>query len=119
MEGDAVVSAYTDLVARGCLCGTDRTADCPLHGAGDNRGIAAFFRAGMPKAFPFDATCTVCGTPGLMYPDVVLDDPNSGFPQHRPTLVCPHCSQPAAEHALVSEVLTAGLHQLNDRRVFA
>jgi hypothetical protein len=114
--------AFDRLVQRGCLCGSERPADCPLHGPGDNRGIAAFFKAGMPNAFPMVAHCALCGTEGLMYPDVELDDPtiNAGAPpRHRPTLICPRCSTPAAERALRAEVERSGRDQLNDRQVFA
>jgi hypothetical protein len=112
------MDAYLKLVERGCLCGTARIADCPVHTKpGDNRGIAAFFRAGMPGGFPMAATCAICGADGLMYPNVGIDDPN-GDGQYKPTLVCPSCSQPAAERALVREVEASGRHQLNDARVF-
>lgn len=113
----SAVVAYEKLVVRGCLCGTDRVRDCPLHLAGDNRGIAAWFKAGMPHGFPYAAHCVICGAEGLMYPNVELDDPNRSG-EHRPTLACPGCSQPAAEAALVREALDFG-YLLNDRRVFA
>jgi hypothetical protein len=115
------MDAYLKLVERGCLCGTDRIADCPVHAKpGDNRGLRAFFQAGMPGAFPSAATCSICGADGLMYPDVELDDPKGapGPAKHRPTLICPSCSSPAAERALVREVEASGRHQLNGARVF-
>jgi hypothetical protein len=116
----SAVAEYEQLVGRGCLCGTDRAAACPIHGPSDNRGLRAFFRAGMPLGFPYDAICTICRSDGLMYPDVRLDSGESDEPPaHRPTLVCPTCSSAAGEHALVTEVLASGLHQLNARRVFA
>lgn len=110
------MSAYTDLVARGCLCGTDRPQDCPIHEAGDNRGIAAFFKAGMPAAFPLEATCSACKSDGLLYPNVDIDDPDrsGGF---KPTLVCPQCTSPAMERVLRADAVTFG-HTLNDRMVF-
>lgn len=117
----ATATTYEQLVERGCLCGTDRAQDCELHGPGDNRGIAAFYRAGMPLAFPSYANCMLCGAAGLMYPDVELDDPNhepDGPTKHRPTLICPRCSTPRAEQALRSEVEVSGLHKLNGRSVF-
>jgi hypothetical protein len=83
-------AAYEALVERGCVCGTDRSPECSLHGPGDNRGLTAFFRAGMPLGFPFSARCAIC----------------------------PRCSSAAAERALVREVVGSGLHQLNGRRVF-
>jgi hypothetical protein len=111
------MKTYAELVALGCLCGTDRIAECPVHAKpGDNRGIAAFFKAGMPCAFPMAANCAVCDADGLMYPNVGIDDPN-GDGQYRPTLICPTCSKPAAERALVREAQDFG-HKLNDARVF-
>lgn len=114
-------STYAELEARGCLCGTaDRAAECPIHGPNDLRGLRAYYEAGMPLAFPATATCARCGAEGLMYPDVALDDPSTpGPPASRPTLVCPTCSTPQAEHVLILEVLASGLHKLNGRRVFA
>ena len=112
--------SYSRLLARGCLCGTDRPADCRLHPEGDNRGIAAWFKAGMPNGFPLAATCAVCDTGGLLYPNVALDDPDSGVDghEHRPTLICPKCSSPAAERRLVDDAEQFG-YSLNPRRVFA
>lgn len=111
--------SYSRLLARGCLCGTDRPADCSLHPAGDNRGIAAWLKAGMPSGFPAAATCAICGASGLLYPNVRLDDPESGADgfEHRPTLICPRCSSPAAERRLVDDAERFG-HSLNLRRVF-
>lgn len=111
--------SYVDLVERGCLCGTNRIAACPLHvGPGDNRGLRAFYQAGMPLAFPMVATCAICGTEGLMYPDVELEESSQAPARHRPTLICPRCSRPSLERALVVEVLVTARHRLNDRRVF-
>lgn len=109
-------STFEALVARGCLCGTDRVADCPLHTGGDNRGIGAFFKAGMPRAFPTAASCWICGAEGLLYPNVQIDDGTDGF---KPTLVCPQCSTASCERALVAEVEAAGRHRLNPCRVFS
>lgn len=110
---------YARLVERGCTCGTDRSAECRLHPPGDNRGLAAWFRAGMPHGFPLTATCAVCGSGGLLYPDVDRDDPESGVDgfEHRPTLVCPACSAPAVERGLVTEAERFG-YVLNTARVF-
>lgn len=113
------MSAYTDLLAKGCLCGTDDVAKCPLHGPGDNRGIAAWFKAGMPSGFPMAATCSLCGSDSLMYPSVELDRgevPAGECPG--PTLVCPSCSRPANEARLVADAEAAG-YVLNAKRVFA
>ncbi|HLY83731.1 MAG TPA: hypothetical protein VKQ71_12130, partial [Acidimicrobiales bacterium] len=97
------VQAYADLVARGCTCGAEDYTPCPLHiGPSDNRGIRAFFEAGMPRGFPMkDCTCMVCKQGGcLIYPNIELDDPKrSGA--YRPTLVCSRCSVPSVEAALV------------------
>jgi hypothetical protein len=110
------MTTYPELVARGCLCGTEQSAECPIHGVGDNRGIAAWFKAGMPQGFPLAATCALCGASGLMYPNVELDDPaRSGG--YRPTLVCPRCSTPATERALVRDAESFG-YELNPARVF-
>lgn len=117
------VATYDRLVARGCLCGSEHPADCTIHGPGDNRGLAAFYRAGMSKAFPCAAACAICGHDGLMYPDVELDrveiDREGDGHRHRPTLICPSCSSATAERSLVAEVVGSGLHPLNERRVFA
>lgn len=112
--------SHSRLQARGCLCGTERPADCRLHPAGDNRGIAAWFKAGMPSGFPTVAMCAICGAGGLLYPDVDLDDPRSEADgiEHRPTLICPRCSSPAAERWLVNQAERFG-YVLNPRRVFA
>lgn len=112
----SAMSAYAKLVERGCLCGTDRPADCSLHGPGDNRGIAAFYKAGMPNGFPMPANCALCGADGLMYPNIEIDDPE-GSGRYKPTLVCPCCSQPISESRLVAEAQEFGF-ALNDRRVF-
>lgn len=109
---------YARLVERGCLCGTERPQDCKVHGYGDNRGIAAFFKAGMPGGFPMVANCATCRSEGLMYPNVHLDN-SKGSAEHRPTLVCPRCSTPTQERALRQEVEASGLHRLNERSVFA
>lgn len=111
-------TAFAQLVERGCLCGTDRIAECALHGPGDNRGIAAHFKAGMPNGFPLVATCTLCRAEGLLYPSVPLDKgevPAGEAPS--PTLICPCCSCPALEDSLRREAEDFG-YQLNDRRVF-
>jgi len=110
---------WAQLVRRGCLCGSDRPADCTLHGPGDNRGIAAYFKAGMPRGFPVrDCTCAICGTGGcLLYPNIAIDDPERDGKFH-PTLICPRCSSPAAERALVRDAETFG-YALNAERVFA
>lgn len=113
----SAIAAYARLVEDGCLCGTDQCADCPLHDAHDLRGLAAFFKAGMPSAFPMPAYCAICRAPGLLYPNIELDDPKRSG-EDRPTLVCPRCSKPAAESHLVADAQQFG-HQLNDNRVFA
>jgi hypothetical protein len=111
-----MTKTYAELVERGCLCGTDRSFHCPLHGPGDNRGLAAFFRAGMPGAFPSSITCGRCGSEALMYPDWGEDE---GAPaQHRPTTVCPECSSPAVESWIRFKVEEQGVHQLNSSCVF-
>ena len=92
-------------------------ADCPLHvESSDNRGIAAWFKAGMPSGFPVVARCLLCGTDGLLYPNVELDDPN-GSGEFQPTLICPRCSAPAAERSLRAEAEAFG-YELNDQSVF-
>lgn len=117
-------AAYQKLVAKGCLCGTDRPADCPLHEPGDNRGIAAFYKAGLPLAFPLVARCHDCHTEGLMYPNIDLDDPKRDVDpttSPKPTLICPRCSRRGGvglERALVDDAESFG-YELNDRRVFA
>lgn len=110
------MSAYAQLVKRGCLCGTDDAVSCKVHPAGDNRGIAAWFKAGMPNGFPVECVCAICGTGALLYPNVELDDPegDGGF---LPTAVCPRCSRPSCEAALVSASRGRG-YVLNARRVF-
>ena len=110
-------AAYERLVAKGCLCGSERPADCSLHGPSDNRGLAAFFKAGMPLAFPFSANCSLCGREGLMYPNVALDSGEDMT--FRPTLVCPACSTRRSESAIRAEVEASGLHRLNAQRVFS
>jgi hypothetical protein len=118
------VSTFAQLVERGCLCGSDRVADCPLHrGPGDLRGIAAYFKAGMPKGFPMVAHCAICKTEGLMYPNIELDDAKreaigDAKRGYKPTLICPCCSTPAAERALRIEVEGVGYYDLNQRSVF-
>jgi hypothetical protein len=111
--------SYASLVSRGCLCGTDRPAECPLHvGPSDLRGVAAYLKAGSPRGFPMTANCAVCGAASLMYPSVPLDRgeiPAGQAPP--PTLVCPRCSRPAGEQALRAEAENFG-YELNDRRVF-
>lgn len=86
------------LRAKGCVCGLgDR---CPVHSEpSDNRGLRAWFEAGMPLGFPMEATCSVCGAAGLLYPNVEIDDPNRSGEYH-PTLICPCCSKPPSERAL-------------------
>jgi hypothetical protein len=108
-----VVSKYAQLVERGCLCGTERPQDCPVHKKpGDNRGLAAFFAAGMPFAFPSKATCGTCGAEGLMYPNVQHAEPGD------PTLICPNCSTRSAESLLRFRLELEGLHKLNGKSVF-
>jgi hypothetical protein len=55
----------------------------------------------------------------LLYPNVDLDDPDSGDDghEHRPTLICPQCSSPAAERKLVDDAERFG-YVLNSHRVF-
>jgi hypothetical protein len=119
------VIPFADLAAQGCLCGTESPAGCPVHKAGDNRGLRAFFEAGMPKAFPTACRCALCGAEGLLYPNVGLDSPpreaigDATVSGYKPTVICPRCSAPVLERALVAEVEASGLHDLNDSRVFA
>lgn len=117
----SAIAKWEDLVARGCLCGTDdRAHECPLHTKpGDNRGIGAWFKAGMPLGFPMvDCTCSVCGTSGcLIYPNIEHDDPKRSG-ENRRTLICPSCSTPGAERALVADAEQFG-YSLNPHRVFA
>lgn len=109
---------YSKLVILGCLCGGERSSECPLHPPGDNRSLAAWFRAGMPNGFPLAAKCAACGAVGLMYPDTVLDAPEAaGGHEHRPTLICPRCSSPAAERVLVAAAERFG-YTLKPVRVF-
>jgi hypothetical protein len=110
----SAVAAYERMVERGCKCGTGRPQDCTLHPApGDNRGLAAYFKAGMPLAFPSQATCAKCGAEGLMYPRVEADDNPAA-----PTVVCPNCSTSAAESLLRFRIEYEGLHKLNGKSVF-
>lgn len=102
---------YARLVERGCLCGTDRPQDCTLHGPGDNRGLRAFFQAGMPLAFPSRMTCGKCGAEGLGYPELEADPPG------QPTMICPNCSTRAAESLLRFRIDREGLHKLNGKSV--
>jgi hypothetical protein len=114
----AAAQAYAELVEQGCLCGTDRVANCQIHGRDDLRGLAAYLRAGSPRGFPLDVTCALCGAPSLMYPSVALDRgeiPADAAPP--PTTVCPRCSHPAAERALRREAVAYG-YDLNDKMVF-
>lgn len=106
---------YAQLVERGCTCGT-KARDCPLHPAGDNRGLRAWLEAGMPNGFPMTATCAVCFSDALLYSNVDQADHDKPF-EFAPTLVCPSCSSPASERRLADAAVAAG-HQLNDRRVF-
>ena len=105
---------YRELLVRGCLCG--RAGACPIHKPGDNRGLAAYFRAGMPEAFPTPATCATCGANGLLYPNV---SESQSPPRHHPTLICPHCSTPETEALMLATIHQDGYHQLNSARVFA
>ena len=120
-----MATTYAQLVEQGCLCGGESPAQCPTHKAGDNRGLRAFFEAGMPEAFPTACRCALCGAEGLLYPNVGLDSPpreaigDAARLGHRPTVICPRCSSTGAERALVAEVEASGLHNLNDTRVFA
>lgn len=60
VTGRGVESAWEQLVARGCLCGTEDPA-CPIHKAGDNRGLRAWFEADLPYGFPMErVNCGVC-----------------------------------------------------------
>lgn len=64
-----------------------------------------------------DCTCSECGHNGcLLYPNIEIDDPKRSG-EFRRTLICPRCSTPGAEAALVADALAFG-HQLNDLRVF-
>jgi hypothetical protein len=112
-------ATYAELVERGCLCGSDSPQDCSLHGPRDNRGLAAYFKAGMPRGFPLVATCTLCGDEGLLYPSVELDcgDVPAGEAPG-PTLICPRCSRPTLERALRAGAESFG-YELNARTVFA
>lgn len=112
----SAAKTWADLASRGCLCGSDRPADCALHEPRDNRGLRAFFQAGQPLGFPAPATCTLCGTDGLLYPNIEIDDPKRSG-EYRPTLVCPRCSCPAAEATLVADTCDFGF-ELNPRRIF-
>jgi hypothetical protein len=107
---------HAELLARGCTCGDENVVKCPLHASGDNRGIRAWFEAGMPLGFPSPCRCMVCGADGLLYPNVELDDPKrSGG--YRPTVVCPRCSTPAVERWLRMDAEEFG-YELNGSRVF-
>jgi hypothetical protein len=108
---------FATLVQRGCLCGSKRPADCPLHGPRDNRGLLAFFKAGQPGGFPMAARCALCGDDGLLYPNVEIDDPRRSG-EFRPTLICPRCSRPSSEQALRTDAEAFG-YLLNDRCVFS
>lgn len=72
----------------------------------------------MPNGFPYPANCAICGADGLMYPSIQQDrgelPPGEAGP---PTLICPRCSQPAAERGLRREAEAFG-YQLNDRTIF-
>lgn len=111
--------AYARLLERGCLCGGDDPASCPVHPEpGDNRGIAAYFKAGLPNGFPMVATCSICRAEGLMYPSVELDRgevPAGEAPG--PTLICPRCSRPAHETRLRADAEQFG-YDLNGETVF-
>lgn len=111
-------AAYAALVARGCLCRTAQVVSCPVHpDPRDNRGLRAYFEAGQPGGFPMVASCAICGTEGLLYPNVELDDPaRSG--EFRPTLICPRHSVPSHERALRADADQFG-YELNEQRVFA
>lgn len=114
------MTVYAELVAKGCTCGNDPVT-CPVHPEpSDARGLAAFYKAGMPLAFPLEGcVCSICSTAGcVMYPDVELDDPGGKGIRHRPTLICPHCSSPAAERRLRAEVEETGRYVLNAASVF-
>jgi hypothetical protein len=116
------IQKYEALVEKGCLCGTDRSWECKVHSKPtDNRGLRAFFEAGMPLGFPMVATCAICGDEGLMYPDIEAEDVTKeiGPAESRPpTLVCPRCSQPVCERRLRTEAVDFG-YTLNSQVVFA
>jgi hypothetical protein len=113
----AALEAWQALIERGCLCSGDTPHACALHGPRDNRGIAAWFKAGMPAGFPMKARCAICrNSDCLLYPNVELDDPQRSG-QSRPTLVCPTCSVPVVERALVADAEQFG-YALNSRRIF-
>lgn len=114
-----VESKWTALVARGCVCGGADFTPCPIHSEpSDNRGLRAWFEAGMPQGFPMPATCGVCGSDGLMYPDVDLENPEKPF-EHTPTLICPSCSTPYVEARLRARCEANGYAgRLNSKRVF-
>jgi hypothetical protein len=69
-----------------------------------------------------EANCAICKADSLLYPNIELDKAHrSGGDAafaHRRTLICPLCSKPGIERALVAEVEATGLHELNSRRVF-
>lgn len=113
------------LRAKGCTCGLDDdhghpVGRCPLHvEPSDNRGLRAWFEAGMPRGFPQPMTCGVCGSEGLSYPNVNQMMPDREF-GYRPTLICPKCSTPYLEARLRAELEANGFGYMlvNDRRVF-
>jgi hypothetical protein len=120
------MAAWEALVAKGCTCGDEPYTPCPIHTEpGDNRGIRAWFLAGLPGGFPMvNVTCAVCGCADcLMYPSPEQDewaDEHDGEPtKHFPSTVCPRCSTPGVERRLVAAVERQGLHKLNPTRVFA
>jgi hypothetical protein len=113
-------SKYDKLVEKGCLCGSERPQDCELHGPGDNRGLRAFFEAGMPSSFPLVASCAICDAESLMFPDTELDDPTKEVDpavERPPTLICPRCSAPSQERSLRTDAEEFG-YELNSRAVF-
>lgn len=107
---------YAKLVERGCLCGTDRVADCQIHVGNDLRGIGAYFKAGQPNGFPMVARCSICRDEGLLYPNVEIDDPKRSG-EFRPTLICPRCSRPSHEDELRADAERFG-YLLNERSIF-
>ena len=118
-----MTATYADLVARGCTCGTE-ARDCPLHKPGDNRGLAAWLRAGQPMGFPMeDCTCAVCGAGGSMiYPDWRLEESGKRGDKmpdvdHGPSLVCPRCSSRNVEAFLRYKAESLG-HDLKPVGVF-
>lgn len=119
-------ATYAELVGQGCLCGSEIPHDrCPIHtGQSDNRGIRAFFEAGMPQAFPSSCTCAVCGADSLMYPSVDLEngdvDVNAPGYSYERTVICPNCSTPYLEARLRAkcEANGYGHGRLNSKRVF-